>query len=401
MADHDDGAGFPADPDSFTEVTSQSWLSRIGSSLTGLLVGPVVIFGAIVLLFWNEGRAVGTARSLAEGAGAVVSVAAGTVDPANEGRLVHVAGALSVAEKLRDPATGVEADGLRLVRKVEAYQWRETSTSETRKKLGGGEETVTTHSYGLGWSDHPVDGSGFKQPDGHRNPPVALAGDSIVQRSARIGAFGLSASQIAALGAARPLAVEKWDRAALQKTLGTAAAGQPVDGRIFIGIDATRPRLGDLRISYEVAATAEATVVARQTGAGFSAFTTSNGRSIEILRDGTIAPAQVFDDAQSGNTTLTWIVRVGGILLLAFGFGLILGPLSVVADVIPFVGALVGGASSMVALAAAALIGSATIAVAWFAYRPLLAAGLIAAGFVAAFGLRRLAGRRPAAVPAQ
>ena len=180
-----------------------------------------------------------------------------------------------------------------------------------------------------------------------------------------------------------------------------AAAGQPVDGRIFIGIDATRPRLGDLRISYEVAATAEATVVARQTGAGFSAFTTSNGRSIEILRDGTIAPAQVFDDAQSGNTTLTWIVRVGGILLLAFGFGLILGPLSVVADVIPFVGALVGGASSMVALAAAALVGSVTIAVAWFAYRPLLAAGLIAAGFVAAFALRRLAGRRPAAVPAQ
>ncbi len=400
MTDFDDGANSQTGPDTVTEVTSRSWFSRIGSSLTGLLIGPLVILGAIVLLFWNEGRAVGTARSLTEGAGAVVSVAAGTIDPANEGRLVHVTGPVTTGEKLRDAATGVEADGLRLVRKVEAFQWRETSTSETRKKLGGGEETVTTHTYALGWTDHPVDGSAFKQPEGHRNPPVALAGERMTQRSARIGAFALTPVQAGGPRASRPLPIEKWGRAALQKTPGNAAAGQSVDGRIFVGVDAARPRLGDLRISYEVAATPDATVVARQTGTGFTAFTTSNGRTIEILRDGPMSPAQVFDDAQSGNTTMTWIIRVVGILILAFGFGLILGPLSVLADVVPFVGDLVGGASSMVALAAAAAVGSATIAVAWFASRPLLSAGLIVAGLVVAYGFRRLAGRRPAAVPA-
>ena len=400
MTNNDDGSFGSSGSETFTEVSTRSWFSRIGSSLTGLLIGPLVILGAIVLLFWNEGRAVGTARSLTEGAGAVVTVVPGTVDPANEGRLVHLTGPVTTRDKLRDPATGVEADGLRLVRRVEAFQWRETTKSETRKKLGGGEETVTTSSYALDWTDHPVDGSAFKQPEGHRNPPTALAGETLSQTTARLGAFALTAAQAGGLGRPRPSPIERFDRAALQKTFGVAAAGQLVDGRIYVGVDATRPRLGDLRISYEVAATPDATVVARQTGAGFTPFTTSNGRTIEILRDGAVSPAQVFDDAQSGNTTLTWILRVVGILVLAFGFGLVLGPLSVLADVVPFIGNLIGGASSMVAFAAASLVGAVTIAVAWFAYRPLLSLGLVVAGLVVAFAVRRLAGRRPVAAPA-
>lgn len=394
----DDGFSTQTASDTLVTVETKSWFSRIGSSLTGLLIGPLIVLGAIVLLFWNEGRAIGTARSLAEGAGLVASVAATAVDPANEGRLVHVAGPVATGVRLRDAATGVEADGLRLVRKVEAFQWRETSKSETHKKLGGGEETVTAWSYALDWTDRPVDGSAFKQPDGHRNPPVSLAGEVVTQPRAQIGAFALTPGQAGHLGAARPLRVETLDRAALQRTLGGAALAQPADGRIYVGVDPTRPRLGDLRISYEVATTPSATVVARQSGAGLSAFTTSNGRTIEILRDGTLSPAQIFEDAESGNTLMTWMIRIGGILLLSFGFGLMLGPLSVVADVVPFLGTLVGGATSMVALAAASLVGSLTIALAWFAHRPLLSLGLIAAGIVVAVAVRRFAGRRPATV---
>src|SRR5689334_19588357 len=42
----------------FTETSSQGFGSRLGSSLTGLLIGPLLVIGAIVLLCWNEGRAV-------------------------------------------------------------------------------------------------------------------------------------------------------------------------------------------------------------------------------------------------------------------------------------------------------------------------------------------------------
>ena len=60
--------------DSFTEITRQGWLSRIGESFKGILFGIIVIPLCLILLWWNEGRAVTTARSLAEGAAAVVAV---------------------------------------------------------------------------------------------------------------------------------------------------------------------------------------------------------------------------------------------------------------------------------------------------------------------------------------
>ena len=59
-------------PDQFIERSSQSWISRLGGSLKSVLFG-IVLFGAsIVLLWWNEGRAVKTAKGLKEGSAAVV-----------------------------------------------------------------------------------------------------------------------------------------------------------------------------------------------------------------------------------------------------------------------------------------------------------------------------------------
>jgi hypothetical protein len=42
--------------------------------LSGLLVGLLFLVGSIVLLIWNEGRAIQTYRALAEGAANVVSM---------------------------------------------------------------------------------------------------------------------------------------------------------------------------------------------------------------------------------------------------------------------------------------------------------------------------------------
>ena len=53
----------------FTETTSTSWFTRIRNSVGGVVIGLILIVGMVVLLFWNEGRAVQTYRSLAEGKG--------------------------------------------------------------------------------------------------------------------------------------------------------------------------------------------------------------------------------------------------------------------------------------------------------------------------------------------
>ena len=138
-------------PDSFVETTSTSWLSRIVGLIAGVLFGIVFVIGSIVLLFWNEGRAVQTARSLSEGGKVVVDAAPAPVDPGNEGRLVHVTGDAKAGAPIADPTFVVSAPALRLVRAAEMYQWQEDKREETHKSIGGSEQTVTTYTYKKVW----------------------------------------------------------------------------------------------------------------------------------------------------------------------------------------------------------------------------------------------------------
>ena len=64
---------------SVTSVTSTSWLGRIGQAFMGVLIGFLLIPLSIVLLFWNEGRAIKTARGLDEGAGTSASRPSGSI----------------------------------------------------------------------------------------------------------------------------------------------------------------------------------------------------------------------------------------------------------------------------------------------------------------------------------
>ena len=51
--------------DTYTETETISYGSRISSSFKGMLPGILMFLGAFPLLFWNEGRAVKTARASA------------------------------------------------------------------------------------------------------------------------------------------------------------------------------------------------------------------------------------------------------------------------------------------------------------------------------------------------
>ncbi|MDP3401886.1 MAG: TMEM43 family protein [Brevundimonas sp.] len=151
-------------PDRITQTTQRSWFQRLGSALTGVLVGLVMAAVGVVVLSWNEGRSIAQMRGLSEGARMVVSAPLATIDPANEGRLIHLSGLLRVEGRRTDPLSGVSAEGVSLKRSIELYQWSETRRSETRTKLGGGEETVTTYSYARGWSSTPEDSTQFHTP---------------------------------------------------------------------------------------------------------------------------------------------------------------------------------------------------------------------------------------------
>ena len=381
------------------ETSSQGWLSRIMESIKGVIVGLVLVVAAFPLLFVNEGCAVKIAKGLAEGRGQVVEGNAAAVNPALEGKLVHMTGRAVSKNGVRDAVLGVVAPGaIRLERSVEMFQWVEKTESKKEKKLGGSEETVKTTTYVKEWSSSSVSSADFKikEKDGERvvNPPMPMKGGSVVANDVTVGAHSLTDALLHQLTGGTPMALDAAALASLPESI--KARSRLHDGGIFVG-DPARPTVGDLRIKLTRADATDVSIVAQQTGKALGAWQTSQGTTIAMLDKGTMSSAQMFSSAEASNVTRTWVVRLLGFLCMLIGFSMIFKPLSVVADVVPFIGSVVGMGTGVVAFALSAPLSLVTIAIAWIVYRPLLGIALLVAGIGIFVGVFVLAKKRQAA----
>jgi Transmembrane protein 43 len=384
---------------SYTETTTTSWFTRLKNGVIGTLIGIVVILAAIYFLFTNEGRAINTYRALVEGAGLVVSVDANSVDSANDGKLVHVSGPISVQSDVSDPDFGVAAPGaVGVVRQVEMYQWVEKSESKSEKNVGGSETTTTTYSYEKEWKASPVDSSDFKQ-QGHDNPAFAVEGARSVVDQADLGAFRITGDEAADLGDSSKIALTAEDAERIGANIATSSPAKLNQGGLYIGYSATSPQVGDMRVTFERIDLKEASFVGRQDGDTIQPYTTSNGREIFLSEAGRQDATAMFDHAQTENTVITWIIRAAGLIGLLIGFNLLFGLFSIIADLLPFVGSIIGFGTGVIALILTLIIGPTVIAIGWFAYRPLLALAIIGGGVALAFGIGYL--RRKSTAPAQ
>jgi hypothetical protein len=358
-------------PDSYSVTSSQSWFSRLFESIKSVLFGFIVFLIAFPVLFLNEGRAVRTARSLTEGAGAVVSVPADAVNSANEGKLVHVSGAVATGDPVADDELGVQAQAVKLIRVVEMYQWKEHEKSETRKKLGGGTETTKTYTYEKEWADEPIDSARFEHSDGHENPgQFPYEGKTFVADPVKVGAFTMSSEQLDKLNDTQDLKV---DAAAAEQLPDLQVA----DGRFYKGENPGSPAIGDVRISYKIVNPSQVSLVAVQTGETFSPYQAKAGDSVLLVEEGTHNAAEMFQTAQEANAVLTWILRAVGFFMMFLGLFLVFRPIAVFGDVVPLVGSMLGAGIGLFAFVIAAVLSFITIAIAWIFVRPVLGITLL------------------------
>ena len=383
-------------PDSVTVRSSQSWFSRLGESIKSVLVGLVLFVASFPLLFWNEGRAVRTARSLEEGAGAVVSVPADAVNAGNDGKLVHVSGAVATDAPLVDPDFGVEAQAVKLIRDVEMYQWKEEEKSETRKKLGGGEETVTTYTYEKAWSSDAIDSSQFQQSAGHENPGgFPVQANTVVADPVRLGAFQLSPEQVDQLTDAQDLPVNDAMAAALPEPMREQV--QVSGGVFYMGENPSSPQIGDVRIRFRVVRPSAASVVGVQTGSTFAPYQAEAGDTVLLVEEGTHGAAEMFQTAQKANAVMTWILRAVGWFLMFIGLTMVFKPISVFGDVVPLFGTMLGAGLGIFSFLISAALSTLTIAISWLFVRPLLGITLLAVAVAAIVWLVRLGRKKRAA----
>jgi hypothetical protein len=113
------------------------------------------------------------------------------------------------------------------------------------------------------------------------------------------------------------------------------------------------------------------------------------------VQPGIVSAEQMFADAKSMNTLLTWALRAVGALVMWLGCMLVLRPLTALFENIPLIGGIVEAGAGLAALLFTLVFAPLTIAVAWFYYRPLVSLIVLASGAALAFALgHRLGGQK-------
>ncbi len=369
--------------DQFTEITNESWFSRIGSSIKGILTGIVLILVAFPILFLNEGRAVKRYKTLKEGGSNVVSVSTDTLNAENEGKLVHLSGMAQTQDTLTDPTFDVSINAIKLNRIVKMYQWEQKSEKKSEKKLGGGTTTTTTYTYNKVWSDSLIDSGSFKNKAGHENPSTMLyKSEEQLATDVSMGKYELSRDLVTKISGYSTLKIDPKE-AKIPNEI--KAKANFYNGGFYMGKSSQSPQIGDMQVTFQVIKPTEVSIVAKQAGKSLESYKTEVGGSILLLQMGTADAKTMFDQAQADNTKLTWLLRGLGFILMVVGFTVFFKPLSVLADVIPFIGNLIEGGVLLVALMFSAMLSSITIAIGWIVYRPILGIGLLVVAGISSY----------------
>ena len=369
--------------DSVTQTTTTSWLSRIGSSLVGVLIGIILLPIAIVLLSWNEGRAVTAAAGLKRGLNSIIEINAESLNPQNNGKLVYLAGTVTGVTPAKDNWSGLSAAGLlRLQRKVEMYQWLERESETKVNNIGGSQTTQKTYTYVLDWSETLHNSAQFKIPAGHQNPPMPLKSQAFEASPVKIGVFTLDKTLLQDLNNFEAI-----------QALKNPPAGYVIQGNSFYkGANPDQPAVGDMRVTYSAIQAQTYSMAAQQTNGTLTTYhDAKNDYKIALIEPGVVSAQKLFADQASTEKLITWACRIAGFLLLLFGFSLIMGPLSMLVAFLPFLQGLVGAGTFLVALGLSIPITLVTIAIAWIASRPLIGGGILLAAIAATWLIRSLA----------
>ncbi len=401
-----------------TVKSTTGYGSRLGGAIKGVFTGILLILLGIGLLWWNEGRTVKRYKALKEGANNVIPVSADAVDSQNEGKLIHLSAKATTQETLRDAEFAIELPGaLRLVREVQMYQWQETTETTEEEKIGGSVETTTTYDYEKVWSSNPIDSKDFQEP-GHDNPTLWLIKSrKSLPKTVNVGAFRLTETQINALGQEKPLALPAAYQVPTMPAELLARYNAPTtsNNEIYFSVktkdanaaqdagtavettDPTAPQIGDLKVTFRLVESHDISLVYVQKGDSFAPYQAKTG-TVALQFDGIHTADEMFTTAQSTNSMIAWFLRLLGFFLIFAGFQAIFRPIQVLASVLPFLGRMVGTGTGIISFLLALPISLVVIAVAWLAYRPVLAVILIIATIAAIFGLKKAyAGLKPKA----
>lgn len=358
------------------DVTTVSWGRRIINALWGIIIGFALIIGGIYLVFWNEGHGLHVAQSLEQAHKILISVPSSPIDTQNNMRVVYLSGIATTSDVLHDNVFDVSENAIQLNRHVQMYQWQENKETKTEKQIGGSEKEVTNYTYKQEWSSDLIDSSEFKDQTGHQNPSTMPIKSSIhYAKTVTVGYFNLPRELIEQISGDTSVDLSKVNAVELGKKFNKPIHVE--NEGLYMGDDSAMPKTGDLRVTITKVLPQTVSIIAQQTGTTLQPYMANAGQPVSLLEMGQVSSDQMIHNAESQNAIMTWILRLASLVMLIIGFALLMNPIVVLADVIPFFGSIVGFGTGLVAFICGLLVWTAMVAIAWFAVRPLFASGLV------------------------
>ena len=424
----------------YQEQRTTGYGTRVGNSFKAIGSGLIMFCIGTALLWWNEGRTVKTEKMLDEVGGNYVEMEnPNKKDASLDGELICGTALATTEDSLSDAQFGVGAKAIALHRKVEYYQWVESSEEKSEDKLGGKEVTTTTYTYSKKWVSTPVESSEFKDPTYQNKNTVLTTVEESDQYAENVsfGAYKLNETLIHRISSSEGLDLaisedllkdlDKNAQVAYERFYGTKKAAsqaveQPAETTVlsdsakavadslkavndsiiknainkkdfeyvhqagnvlYFGRVPGSPEVGDVRVTFEKVVPAKVTIMAVVDGDSFKPYKAKNGKRFQTLVMGKRSGDDIIEADKEANNMWLWLLRGLGVLLVIGGLKGIFGFLETILKVVPFIANIFGWGVGVVCTIIGVAWSLIVIAIAWLFYRPILGITLLViAGFL-------------------
>lgn len=359
---------------------ADSSMSKLKKVAASTVVSLIMIVMAYLVLCWNEGRITGPAAKVQPMAGvSAVTIQPSPIVPDNDGKTIYIAGPVTTDAHLIDPGFDAKGNGLRLIRKVEMYQWDQVSAPAAEGGSG-----VTEVKFDKVWSEKLVDSSKFSFTGGeslYENPKsIAIPEATQIAGEAKIGDFRLDKKLISAVPGESQIDMSGTDLTAVAKRFQSPVQIKHDGKNIYLGSDPTSPAIGDIRVSFFIVKPQTISVVAQQQENRLIPIKGEDGKEMFIIKDGNVPLAEMLPTTTSQSSSpagTSWTMRIIGFVLFAAGFTLLFMALSQYQDKIAVFKHFEGNNGYIAGLAVGGSLTLLTIAFAGFSQHPFFSILLI------------------------
>lgn len=354
--------------DKVTVTENISYGSRLKSALLGLIIWPILIIGSCILLWSNEYNSASTISNVNEWRKNINEASSNSINKELDWKFIHTSWQV-IGEEISDSNFWITVSWAILDRKVEMYQWKEKSSTQTQENMWWSQTNTTTYTYIKEWSDEKIDSSWFNQVNWHENiKNWQYENTKIKSKVIKLWEYILSDSMSNLLQTNSKVIITNWN-------INNSTWITSNSDFIYIWKDPLNPNIWDMKISFSYLPNNTVISVLWEQNTNWIIWDYKwNLSRIEIWQK---TSNEMFDNILIENKFLTWIIRLIGLFAMYFWFTLLFKILPTLWAFIPFIWNIIWFWTWIIAFLLTLVLGWLTIAIAWFSSRPMVSIVII------------------------